>query len=129
MQLNLYTNIIYNSIMSLNFVCRMVSIEEILKCSFGLTQSEIKVLKFLSNTEEKFKIQKIQKSLKKDRSTIQRAVKSLSEKDLINRHQINLDKGGYYFVYSSIPKESIKERIYKNFDGFKNSVGSAIERW
>jgi len=115
--------------MALDFMCRVVSMEDILKCSFALTQTEIKVLKYLLNSGEKLKIQAIQQSLKKDRSTVQRAVKSLTEKELIMRHQINLNKGGYYFVYSGVSKDLIRERIYDNFSRFKDSVGMAIERW
>ena len=115
--------------MGLNFVCRIVTLEDILKCSFGLNKTEIATMKFLLEEKEELTIEEIMKKIKRDRTTIQRGVKHLFEKDLIKRRQINLDKGGYVFIYSSKPKNELKEKIIKIFDGFKESVGNEIQRW
>lgn len=53
------------------------------------------------------------KAASKDRTTIQRAVKRLFEKELIKRRQLNLEKGGYQFIYSSKPKSELKEKVFK----------------
>ena len=115
--------------MAMNFVCRMITIEDVLKCSYGLNKTEIAILKYLIEEKEELSIEEVQKKIKKDRTTIQRGVKKLFEQDLIKRRQINLDKGGYVFIYSSKPKNELKEKVTKIFDGFKESVGKEIQRW
>ena len=60
---------------------------------------------------------------------MQRSVKTLFGKELIKRRQINLEKGGYVFVYSAKPKQELKEKIYKVFESFKEMVGKEIQQW
>jgi len=115
--------------MSLNFVCRIVSLEEILRCSFGLNKTELIIMKQLLKNRGEHAIEEIMKNVKKDRTTIQRSVKKLFEKELINRRQINLEKGGYIFVYSAKPKRQLKEKVYKIFESFKEMVGKEIQKW
>jgi len=115
--------------MAMNFVCRLITIEDVLKCSYGLNKTEISILKYLIEEKEELNIEEIQKKIKKDRTSIQRSVKKLFEQDMVKRRQINLDKGGYVFIYSSKPKNELKEKIIKIFDGFKESVGNEIQRW
>ena len=86
-------------------------------------------MKFLLEEKQELTIEEIQKRVKRDRTTIQRGVKDLFEKDLIKRRQINLEKGGYVFVYSPKPKAELKERVYAVFEAFKESVGKEIQRW
>lgn len=115
--------------MGMNFVCRLITIEDILKCSYGLNKTEISLLKYLIEEKEELNIEEIMKKVKKDRTTIQRGVQKLVEKDLIKRRQINLEKGGYLYVYSSKPKNELKDKVMKIFDGFKETVGNEIQRW
>ena len=115
--------------MSLNFVCRIVSLEEILRCSFGLNKTELIIMKQLLKNRGEHAIEEIMKNVKKDRTTIQRGVKRLFEKGLIKRRQINLDKGGYVFIYSSKPKVELKDKVFKIFESFKESVGKEIQKW
>jgi len=105
--------------MGMNFVCRLITIEDILKCSYGLNKTEIALLKYLIEEKEELEIEEIMKKIKKDRTTIQRGVYKLVEKDLIKRRQINLQK----------PKSELKDKVMKIFDGFKETVGNEIQRW
>lgn len=115
--------------MSLNFVCRIITIEDILRCSYSLNKTEILILKSLIEMKEELEIEEIAKKIRKDRTTVQRGVKKLVETELIKRRQINLKKGGYQYVYSSRPKPELKEKVMKIFDGFKEAVGNEIQKW
>jgi len=115
--------------MALNFVCRVISLEQILHCSFGLNKTEINILKHLLYIKEEETIEEIMKSVKKDRTTIQRSVKKLHERDLIKRRQLNLEKGGYVFIYSSKPKQEMKEKVRKIFHNFEDMVDAEIQKW
>jgi predicted transcriptional regulator len=113
--------------MQLSFACRIVTIDQLLKCSLGLSKTEMRLLKQLPSKEAD--VQKIAKMLSKDRTVVQKALTGLQTKGLVVRRQINIASGGYYFVYRPVPKQVIKERIYANFKGFNKAVEDAIERW
>jgi predicted transcriptional regulator len=115
--------------MNLNFACRTITLEQILKCSFNLNKTEIKILKILLDDKEEKSIDDLKKVVKKDRTTIQRALKRLHERSLIKRRQINLQKGGYTFVYSPNPKSDLKSKINEIFESFRNTVNKEISRW
>jgi len=115
--------------MVMNFICKVVTLEQILKCSFGLNKTEILILKHLTEEKEELSIEDIMKKVKKDRTTIQRGVKKLFGKELIKRRQVNLSNGGYVFIYSSRPKPELKEKIFKIFDNFKEMVGTEVNHW
>lgn len=114
---------------AINFACKKFPIDQVLKCSFDLSISELEILKILLKKRGECAINEIVDRVDKDRTTIQRSMQSLYKKDLINRHQINLDKGGYYFVYSSKSKDAIKQRIKDYFSNFESVVIKEIDGW
>lgn len=112
---------------TLTFVCRRITLEQLLKCSFGLNQTEVNILKILFKKDSELEINEIK--LDKDRSTIQRSLNNLLNKELIKRRQINLKKGGYYFVYFSMPKDFIKKQLKEHFDNFREKIEQKIDKW
>jgi predicted transcriptional regulator len=64
-----------------------------------------------------------------DRTTIQKSVKRLAEKNLLLRTQKNLPKGGYIFVYSIKGKKLIKERMSEIVKTWHFNVQKEIDRW
>ncbi len=114
----------------LNFACRTVTIEQLLKCSLSLSSTEMRLLRFLASSEgNEYEISELLEVAEKSRTTVQRALNRLEKKGLVRKRQINLDKGGYYYVYSSLSKSRIKDKISKSFEGFISAVRTAIERW
>ena len=49
--------------------------------------------------------------MKLERTTVQKAMKGLVEKEMVNRAQKNLLRGGYIFLYKAENKEGIKSRM------------------
>lgn len=114
--------------MDINFACKKFPINNVLKCSFGLTSTEFEVLKTLLRKDE-LPVDEIATILSKDRTTIQRSIKPLINKNLIKRKQYNLDGGGYQYYYIPIDKQEIKNRIQTQFKAFTEKVASEIEKW
>jgi predicted transcriptional regulator len=114
----------------INFACKRVPIEEIIKCSFMLNKTDYLVFKILmSSKEDELNIQKLEKKIGKDRTTIQRSIKNLMAQDLIFRRQINLDTGGFMYCYSIKKKEDIKKKIYDNFENWQKKVLDELNNW
>ena len=114
--------------MELNFACKRVTIEQLLKCTFNLTTTEVNMLKVM-DCQKEFSIKELEKKVNKDRSTIQRAVKSLADKDLIIRKQYNLETGGYVFVYRCVKKTFLKEKMKKVLEDFYKNLEGAIDKF
>jgi predicted transcriptional regulator len=113
----------------LNFVCKDIPLRKIISCSFGLNKTDIDIFLLLIREKKEMSVNDIMKKMDKDKTTIQRSMKTISTQELVNRRQINLKKGGYIFIYSAASKNYLKERIYKNLDVFKNSISKEIEKW
>jgi len=114
--------------MDLTFACKTFPIEQVLRCSFGLSAAEFRVLKVLLSKGEK-SVEEAAEFLGRDRTTVQRAMAGLLKKGLVKRRQYNLDGGGYQYAYHPQDKEWIKERISEHFDRFSRTVKNEIESW
>jgi len=114
--------------MELNFACKRFPIDQVLRCSFGLSQPEFTILKILLSKGEK-SVEELAELLEKDRTTVQRAIKPLLAKGLVKRRQYNLESGGYQYYYQPQDKEAVKKRIQEHFDHFSRTVREEIERW
>ena len=95
----------------LDFACKTINTSEIVQCTYGLGKGEYKVFEFLLRQKEPLTIKEISEKLEKERTTIQKAITKLMEKNLVKRRQMNLSSGGYVFVYFVKDKEKIKQEI------------------
>ena len=114
----------------IDFACKTFNIENIIKCSLGLTKSEYKILGFfIDNPENYFTSEEISKELSLNLTTIQKAVKKLNDKKIINKYQQNLSNGGYIFIYSSNSKSEIKQVIMDTIKNWTKQVEMNMEFW
>lgn len=111
----------------IDFACRRISREDLLRCSFSLSRTEYKVLSHLLLLSKPKTVSLIAAEMGLERTTIQKALKVLVEKSLVLRKQSNLDKGGYEFFYFSLPKEEIKKIMYANVGAWQKSVLTEID--
>ncbi|MBR9693192.1 MarR family transcriptional regulator [Candidatus Woesearchaeota archaeon] len=114
--------------MELNFACKKFPIDQVLRCSFGLSNPEFRILKVLLSKGEK-SVEDVAEILGKDRTTVQRSMKTLVAKGLVKRRQYNLDNGGYQYHYLPQDKAIVKERIQQHFESFAKNVRDEIESW
>jgi predicted transcriptional regulator len=112
----------------INFACKRFPIDQVLRCSFGLSNPEFLILRALLRSGER-SVEELSAELGKDRTTVQRSLKPLVGKGLVRRRQYNLDGGGYQYYYRPEDKEAIKRRIQQHFDRFADTVRAEIERW
>ncbi|PIY60146.1 MarR family transcriptional regulator [Candidatus Woesearchaeota archaeon CG_4_10_14_0_8_um_filter_47_5] len=113
----------------INFACTAIKFEELITCSFGLTKTDYNVLLFLLSSGESLTTQEIARTMNLERSTVQKSVKRLAEKNLVLRIQENLDAGGFLFHYQTKNKESIKQKMLKTIETWTDEVKNEIEKW
>ena len=114
----------------IDFACKEFYLDEIIKCSLGITKAEFKLVKLLLDSKrEWFTTQELSKELHLDLSTVQRCVKSLSEKNLLLRRQENLSSGGYLFRYQLKKREELRQRIKDTISRWVARVNDELDRW
>jgi len=102
----------------ITFACKKIEHEELIRCSFNLNKTEYNVLMSFLKKKEVCTISEIAKTMKLERTTIQKAIKGLVNKKLVRRLQRNLPKGGYVFLYKVNNKQEIK-----------NKMKSVVHKW
>lgn len=114
----------------IDFACKKFSIDEIIKCSLGLTRSDFTVMKLLlARSETSFNTESISKKLNLDISTVQRSVKKLSDLGILSRMQNNFQAGGYEFTYIAKDRRLIIKIILDIVDRWVKKVGGELEHW
>jgi predicted transcriptional regulator len=84
---------------------------------------------FLLKTNKLYTATRLGKLMEIDRTTVQKAIKKLAEKDLVERRQENLDKGGYLFHYAIKNKGEIKQRMQSIVEKWHDAVVDEIRQW
>lgn len=112
-----------------SFACKIIKIEDVVRCSFDINKTQYDILMLLSRSKEPLTISEIASKLGKDRTTVQKAVKVLYDKQLITRRQMNLDNGGYTYYYLMKDKENSKKQIIKLIDEWAEEAKRTILHW
>ena len=113
----------------ISFACQDIEFKDLLRCSFHMNKTEYNIMVHLLRTENSYTATQIGKAMNLDRTTVQKAVKKLAEKDIVLRLQTNLEKGGYLFMYRIKDKEEIKQRMLKIVENWNNEVVNQIKKW
>lgn len=96
---------------TLDITCGKLEIQDIIACSLALKKSEYRIFEVLLKSHENLTIQQISEKLELDRTTIQKILKTLSGKSLVQRYQQNLENGGYIYNYNIKDKPAVKKHI------------------
>ncbi|WP_048136807.1 TrmB family transcriptional regulator [Methanosarcina horonobensis] len=114
----------------MDFACKEFKIEDVIKCALNLTKADLNVMRhFLNEPEKWIDTDALSKSLSLDISTVQRSVKKLHEKEILQRSQQNLDGGGYVFIYKIHSKNQIRNVIQKIVQSWADRLGQELEKW
>lgn len=114
----------------MDFACKEFKVEDVIKCALNLTKADLKVLKyFLNENDHWVDTELLSKTLSLDISTIQRSVKKLHEKQILQRSQQNLDGGGYVFRYRIYSRAKIKNIIMTTVNSWADRLGQEFEKW
>jgi predicted transcriptional regulator len=114
----------------IDFACKEFKIEDVIKCALNLTKADLNVMKYFLNEPDRWvDTDALSKVLKLDISTVQRSVKKLYEKEILQRSQQNLDGGGYIYIYKIHSKNRIKNIIQKIVQSWADRLGQELEQW
>ncbi|MFT4326558.1 MAG: MarR family transcriptional regulator [Candidatus Woesearchaeota archaeon] len=114
----------------IDFACKRFSLDEVIKCGLGLTKADYTLLMYLIDHNEEWQTTAfLAKETRLDQSTVQRSMKKLHEKEIVEKAQENLSGGGYTFIYKAKNKEHIKEIIVGIINNWSSHTVSQVEKW
>ena len=114
----------------IDFACKKIDLNEVIRCSLNLTKAEFRIFEFfIKNSNKRFESRDIAEALNLDLSTVQRSMKKMNEKGIIQRSQINLEKAGYTYSYCLCEKENIKKMVKQVVGGWVEGFEKEIEGW
>ena len=79
--------------------------------------------------EESLCVSTIGEMTNKDRTTVQKAMKKLVSQELVLKHQVNLENGGYTFVYKIKNKDVLRNKMLEIVESWHNQVVKSIKSW
>ncbi|MFW5746507.1 MAG: helix-turn-helix domain-containing protein [Nanoarchaeota archaeon] len=114
----------------IDFACTEFRLDEIIKCGLGLTKAEYQIFTFLvEHGDDAYTTDMLEKGLDLDRTTIQRTVKKLHERQVVERHQRNQEGGGYFYLYQSKPKPAIRKVFLDIVHNWMRTVETHLKEW
>jgi len=113
----------------IDFACKQFVLKDIIKCGLGLTETEFKIMQYFLSHKKECRTKTISEKMSLNLTTVQKAVKKLSEKNIIIRHQKNLDKGGYAYTYECNSRIKIRETIKRIIRDWADKVEERIDKW
>lgn len=112
----------------IDFACKKLDLNEVMRCGFGITKTEQELLFFLFK-HELSTANEIADNLNISLATAQRSLKNLHVKGLVERRQQNLELGGYLFFYKAKDKDFIKTELKQILDGWIENVEASLDKW
>lgn len=97
-----------------------------MKCIYRLSDFEIAIYKRLAR-QGGLKADDLAPVMKKDRSTVYRALQRLVASGLAFRETKSIERGGYYHVYSAVSPDQLKDRLHKCADDWFKNMNKAID--
>jgi predicted transcriptional regulator len=113
----------------ISFACKNIELKDLVMCSFDLNKTDYKLFNFLIKQKKYLSINDISEKVNLDRTSVQKSIKRLFEKNIVLRLQKNINSGGYLFVYKIKDKKIIKEIILDITSSWSKKVKNEIEAW
>lgn len=102
--------------------------KDVLRCLFGLGDFEISVYKGLLRAGPS-RADQLSPVLKRDKSTVYRALQKLVSSGLVMKETVTLKRGGHFHRYIAVPPEKIHERVKTCIDEWFVRVKEAVDRF
>lgn len=112
----------------IDFTCRKITLKDLVQCNYNLNESEYRVFSSIIKSKKGLSVKELVEKIQKDRTTIQKILTKLLKRKLLNKRQINLDRG-FMFVYFSKNKEEIILEIEENVKIYFEKIKESLTKW
>ena len=93
-----------------SFESQEITCFEIIKAAYALSENELEIMMCIKNIQP-VDIKGIAEIIPKDRATISRSIQRLMGIGVVRKTKINLERGGFKYLYSSMSVEELKTKL------------------
>lgn len=115
-----------NMVETQKIISGQATCRDIVKCMYGLSDFELAIYRRLVK-RGRLRADDLAPIMKKDRSTVYRALQRLVGAGLAFRETQNIDRGGYFHVYTAVKPEQLREKLRKCADDWFDNIKTAID--
>jgi predicted transcriptional regulator len=101
---------------------------DLLRCMYNLSDLDMEVLKLLLN-EGPARAEDLADSLERDRSTVYRSLQKMVSCQVVTKESRSLERGGYYHVYASVPRDLLRDRLSHCIEEWHDRVTALLDRF
>ncbi len=102
--------------------------EDVIKCFFNLNELEIELYLSLVG-EGPHRSDALAKKVKRDGTTVYRALQKLTSCGICYRETKTIERGGYYHVYSAVSLDVLKKKIQDCIKRWNINMKKALEEF
>ena len=108
-----------------SFDSKDVTCFDIVKAAYALSENEIEIMMCIKNMQPA-DIKVITEIIPKDRATISRSIQRLIGIGIVRKTKINLERGGFKYIYSSLSVEELKTKLRELIERISENMECAI---
>jgi len=112
----------------IDFTCKKVSLKDLIQCNYNLNDSEYAIFSQLIKSKRGLSVKELVEKVEKDRTTVQKILTKLLNRNLLMKRQMNLDRG-FMFVYFSKNRDEIISEIEVNVENYFQTIKENLEKW
>ena len=108
---------------------RDLECEGLLECLYDLNDLDRRCFQVLSEAADPLTIDELAEAVDRERSTVYRSVQRLLQFGLVQKEQVNYDRGGYYHVYRIVDPDDIADEMQDKLNDWYAQIGYLIGRF
>lgn len=112
----------------IDFTCKKISLKDLIQCNYNLNESEYAIFSQLIKSKRGLSVKELVEKINKDRTTVQKILTKLINRNLLMKRQMNLDRG-FMFVYFSKNRDEIVNEIETNVNSYFLLIKENLNKW
>jgi predicted transcriptional regulator len=103
--------------------------EDLLECLYELNELDRRIYRRLSGADSPLTVDELAASVARERSTVYRSVQRLLQFGLVQKEQVNYDRGGYYHVYRVTDPDEVADQMQDKLNDWYAQIGYLLGRF
>ncbi len=108
-----------------SFDSKDVTCFDIIKAAYALSENELEIMMCIKNSQP-VDIKTLTDIIPKDRATISRSIQRLMGIGIVRKTKINLERGGFKYLYSSLSVDELKNKLTELINRIAENMEIAI---
>ncbi|MFW6458489.1 MAG: helix-turn-helix domain-containing protein [Halodesulfurarchaeum sp.] len=108
---------------------RDLECESLLECLYDLNDLDRQCFRVLADEGAPRTVDELATDVDRERSTVYRSVQRLLQLGLVQKEQVNYDRGGYYHVYRITDPDEIADEMQTKLNDWYAQIGYLVARF